>query len=416
MRKLVSLLLRFKRAVVTLLTICVCIAEYYLIPSDSDFTLFITLLSTAILSLSVYLVLIKKRAILTPFIICSIMAIIFANKLYSNKEIIALFPLLENVPPALLSFFFVILLFVLYYAFLFVKELFAEMSEPSISNEQAIPTSHPTTEDGVHVTATPATEIQTTAQPIRKHTNILRTLLMALASVAIIALTFISYEWLKVGSEEIITTDIAEFASTILTNGAIILIVFLAVMFSIYALVEMIRFLFSHVWPVESSAQIKSKVTFPWVVSFFGVLILFYIGFSFTGFTLDDFTELTSEARYIALPLAIIVIFITFWILVRISHSLLLLIIELNPKDLKESLSKRISKFMQTYINDIGNTLINDIILKTIKTALDYVAFIPSFFSTFYKFTFLTDEYDQVTYECDESEPEENAEATCVEN
>ena len=152
------------------------------------------------------------------------MAIIFANKLYSNKEIIALFPLLENVPPALLSFFFVILLFVLYYAFLFVKELFAEMSEPSISNEQAIPTSHPTTEDGVHVTATPATEIQTTAQPIRKHTNILRTLLMALASVAIIALTFISYEWLKVGSEEIITTDIVEFASTILTNGAIILI------------------------------------------------------------------------------------------------------------------------------------------------------------------------------------------------
>lgn len=84
MRKLVSLLLRFKRAVVTLLTICVCIAEYYLIPSDSDYTLFITLLSTAILSLSVYLVLIKKRAILTPFIICSIMAIIFANKLYSN--------------------------------------------------------------------------------------------------------------------------------------------------------------------------------------------------------------------------------------------------------------------------------------------------------------------------------------------
>ena len=100
----------------------------------------------------------------------------------------------------------------------------------------------------------------------------------------------------------------------------------------------------------------------------------------------------------------------------RISHSLLLLIIELNPKNLKESLSKRISKFMQTYINDIGNTLINDIILKTIKTALDYVAFIPSFFSTFYKFTFVTDEYDQVTYECDESEPEENAEATCVEN
>ena len=416
MRKLVSLLLQFKKTVVILLTSCVCIAEYYLIPSDSDFTLFITLLSTAILSLSVYLVLIKKRAILTPFIIYSIMAIIFANKLYSNKEIIALFPLLEKVPPVLLSFFFIILLFALYYAFLFTKELFAEMSEPSKSNEQAIPTSQPKTEDGVHVTAAPVTEIQANAQPIRKHTNFLRTLLMVLASVAIIALTFISYEWLKVGSEEIITTDIAEFASTLLSNGAIILIVFLAVLFSIYALVEMIRFLFSHVWPVESSVQIKSKVTFPWVVSFFGVLILFYIAFSFTGFTLDDFTELTSEARYIALPLAIIVIFITFWILVRISHSLLLLIIDLNPKDLKESLSKRISKFMQTYINDIGNTLINDIILKTIKTALDYVAFIPSFFSTFYEFTFGTDEYDQVTYECDESEPEEKAEATCVEN
>lgn len=276
MRKLVTLLFRFKKTVATLFTICVCIAEYYLIPSDSDYTLFVTLLSTVILSLSLYFVLIKKKADLTPFIISSIMAIVFANKLYSNEEIITLIPVLANVPPALLSVLFVIVLFVLYYAFLFIKEILAEVSTPRKSNETLSPASHSTAADDIHVHSAPTTMIGANDHTIGKHTNLLRTLLMALASVAIITLTFISYEWLKVGSEEIITTDIAELASTLLSNGAIILIVFVAVLFSIYALVEMIRFLFSHIWPVESSAKIKNKVTFPWVVSFFGVLILFY--------------------------------------------------------------------------------------------------------------------------------------------
>ena len=116
-----------------------------------------------------------------------------------------------------------------------------------------------------------------------------------------------------------------------------------------------------------------------YILSIFIVLALFVLSFKFGDFTLDDFTDLAVDGKYLALPLLLLLAFAVFTLLLWLVHGLLLLISSLNGREIYD-------KF-KSFGNEIGFAehckdilkLLFDFLFSTILSVLGFLQIIPDY-------------------------------------
>lgn len=126
-----------------------------------------------------------------------------------------------------------------------------------------------------------------------------------------------------------------------------------------------------------------------------------FLAWRITDFTLEDLTEVLVIGDYLALPIAVIVILILFFLLVQITHVIILLLSKMTAQNVKNFIGKQEEKYnLASRIAQIIGSVI-DIILDTILSTLEFVKFIPSFFTSLGKIV-LSDEEDNEVEESNE--------------
>ena len=120
-------------------------------------------------------------------------------------------------------------------------------------------------------------------------------------------------------------------------------------------------------------------------------------------FCRPDLTEVLVIGDYLALPIAVIAILIFFFLLVQITHIIILLLSKMTAENVKEFIEKQEEKYnLASRLAQIISAVI-DIILDTIISTLEFVKFIPSFFTSVGKLV-LFDEEDSEDAESNEDD------------
>ena len=146
----------------------------------------------------------------------------------------------------------------------------------------------------------------------------------------------------------------------------------------------------------------------PYILSFLFVCITLFFTYKITNFTMDDLTSFLVKGDYLAVPLSALIFLSIFFILYQISHALILFI----NKETTESIKKFINK--QNKKLKIGKKMIKiirtiiDIILETSLSTLQFVQFVPSFFSSLSNMVLKDDDDDVEKDDADDNDDEDD--------
>lgn len=380
-----------------LLTAIICWAEYRFLPDHLEYAFLITFLAALCLLVCLYAALFGPGCRnLFPKILCALLIIVFANRLYKREILNAALPVLSNLSDVELS---VLLLCI---------ALIAPMMASLVSNAADQSQQEESTE------LPPTTSTPTKSKPGHG----LRISVFALILLAMIAAACYIFGLIFTQSES--TLDSANFfdiTALLSSYGGTLLLVLVMVLVVLFVFVEAIRFVFARIMaPLPAKGQEQKPPIY--VFSVIITIILFYLSYSVGGFSLDDFTDFSSNGRYLAFPLAITVVLVAFFVIVRVIHGVILILMEVKADAIKNFISE---KEKSSHINERLYTIfqiILDLVLGTILTALRFVLFIPNFFRDLYNLVFLEDgdevENDFVTLAHTHSEERDEAADTEV--
>lgn len=120
--------------------------------------------------------------------------------------------------------------------------------------------------------------------------------------------------------------------------------------------------------------------------------IILFLTWRVTDFSLDDLTETLTSGNYLVFPITVIVTMTLFFLLVQITHAIILMLSKISAADVKDFIEAQNEKLK------IGSRIIEiiaivvDIILDTILSTLKFVEFVPNFFDSLKNMILLDDE------------------------
>ena len=360
-------------------TIAICITKHFLLPADMDF--FLTLVMVVILLIDACRLAARKHLPNASVIPYAMIVIVFVNRLYSYDRLKLLIPILADVDPLWAAVALILLAIVALLVIRLVPHLGTSGNEMSAAGYECRPS-------GESTVSSTAGQAKVHPQEATPYKPVLRPLWIFLILVFILGATFLTFH-LVIAKVPVEPFDFFDTVTYLLAYSAAILCVIMAVGLTMTVIIELVRFIYSRIWlPRISGTDQNSGAPPLYVFSFIIVAVLFYLSFRISGFTMDDFTEIISGGEYLALPLTVLVIITAFCILVRITHGLILLVMDMDATKIRSFFSRAAQNIgLNETIISISKTIVA-IVLGTIDLALKFVKFIPDFFESMYNFTF----------------------------
>lgn len=364
------------------ITVIICFGIFHWEDNNDKACFALTLGAVAFLFLCFYNIIFKgNRKGMVVGVLSGLAVIAFANRLYDYEKLKTLLPLLNNVDP--LIFTIIALGGVL--AILIVAKLLIYVYDNA--EDKVSPTSSSSMATSNKVGGAEGNNIPLVEREGRNtdHSNarmVLYFIFLIILMGAGCALFSILYRnnVLKQNYDFFeVVTSLAKYAGSV---GMILLAVFIVIIF----LIEMTRLVISRMRAFFLSIKEDAKEnTIPlYTVSAILDIIVCYLGYKFTGITIDSFYSFVNSGEYLVLPLLVIFFGIAFVIFLRLTHATLLLLVEMKPENVKGFLKKVNDKTKITErVIEIVRMLI-DIVLNSVITVLKFVTFIPDFFETLY--------------------------------
>lgn len=182
--------------------------------------------------------------------------------------------------------------------------------------------------------------------------------------------------------------DFDQIFSFLLCNGVAFLLILSALLAVVYILIAVGKCIVIQIRSIKqiSDREIKSLNSVPpYSLSIIIVVVLMFLGWRLTDFSLDNLTEILVLGDYLAFPVAVIVLLVLFYILVQLVHAIILMLSRINSQNIVRFISDSDNEleFTKRAIMILKNIV--DIILDTILTTLAFVKFVPNFFAAMQK-------------------------------
>jgi len=393
-------LLEFMGVIVTAL---LCFGIYRWGAGNNKACFAITLGSLAYLLLCFFNALFKNKykgmiqKVLSGFTI-----IAFANEMYDYNKIIEVLPVFNNIDPMLFALIVlgsVLTILIIIKVMIFVYEN-ADSSPASVSVDSKAQKTGNTVSDS-------NSSGGNSKQRQSKDNNAWMVLYFIFLTILLIgggALFAVLYN--KGVLEQ--SYDFFEVVTILLKYAGSIVMLLLAIVIVIILLIEMIRLIISRMKTFAASLKNERQSdTAPlYLLSIILDVVICYLTYKFTGIDMDSFYDFVNDGRYLALPLMMLFVGVAFVIFLRLTHATLVLLVDMKPENVKAFLQKVNEKTQITdRVVEIIKTII-DIVLDTLLTALEFVAFIPDFFGSLYSFV-LEDE-EEFTFDDDSADNQNN--------
>ena len=365
----------------TVMTVIFCAVKGYFVAPSTDTDFLITLALVIVILVNAYTLLIRKQHGAHNIIPYATIDIIFVNRLYSYDRLKLLCPAIGTIDPLWLAAGLTCLAIIV----MVVVKLVPNLSNEDAGKSAATDESRRTAEH------TPSCAVGQVHQGQNKeaepYKSSLHPLWILLILVCIFTFTFLTLH-LIVETGSVAPFNLFDTVTYLIAYSAAILVVLLAVGLTVTVIIELIRFIYSRIWIPRISETRQNSTPPLYVFSFIIVAVLFYLSFKISNFTMDDFTEIISGGEYLALPLTILVIVTAFCVLVRITHGVILMVMDMDAKEIRNFFSRTAKSIcLNDTIVSISNTLVG-IVLGTIDLALKFAKFIPDFFESLYHFVF----------------------------
>lgn len=360
-------------------TIAICITKHFLLSADMDF--FLTLVMVVVLLIDACRLAARKHlpsASVTPY---ALIVIVFVNRLYSYDRLKLLIPMLSNVDPLWAAVALILLAIVILLVIRLIPYIGTNGKEMGVTGYKCKPT--------VDNTVSPTVgQAQVQPQDTTGNKAVMRPLWIFLILIFILGATFLTLH-LVIAKVPVEPFNLFDTVTYLLAYSTAILCVIMAVGLTMTVIIELVRFIYSRIWlPRIAGATQNNEAPPLYVFSFIIVAVLFYLSFRISGFTMDDFTETISGGEYLALPLTVLVMITAFCVIVRITHGLILLVMDMDAGKIRSFFSRAAQSVgLNDTILSISKTIVA-IVLGTIDLALKFVKFIPDFFENMYYFTF----------------------------
>ncbi len=333
------------------ITIVISIITLFALGPNSDYTFAFNVIITILIFYFLYRKLLRNSCEHFGIkIICIITILISANHLYSYKNIIKMFPIVEELNSA--QFWFITIggiLLLLLTIFIVYKYISRSSSSKSTTQQPSIHNpldSNPPNDinEQVQLSENSSSTNVTPEMSISSKNNkeivfsLLRVLGITIVLVAIIAVAIYLYLKLDLSSIPETPVSIPILSSFLIGHSASILFLLFSVTMLALVLIELARFLFNRIVLFKNahSANTDNKNSLTHLLSILIVFSLIYYSFDFSNFTMDSFTELVSSGDYLAIPLVIIVGIVAVVLLIRLTHIILWLILKSEPVDIEK--------------------------------------------------------------------------------
>lgn len=398
-----------KRNVVFILHIFVtgvlCVLSTLFFGIYPDYLFFGNLLCAFGIIYCLYKMLFEKNYAMTFLkIICILALLISLNQLYSYSKLTHIFPWIMNFDQKALIAGAIGLCAVILLIFKLLTYV-----EPSNSTHNSSQ-SNPDLNGGKNVQYETIDQLKKKIDDLQNQKerndffSFLRFLLAFVGLIIIILLpAILLYLFNKYGLDNS-ALDIDKVFSFLISYGSSFLLILFALISAIIVLVYIAKYIYILICTLKKVNDEDLKKSYPiptYAISIFIVSVLMFLAWRITDFTLEDLTEALVIGDYLALPIAVIVILVLFFLLVQITHVIILLLSKMTAESIKEFIEKQEEKYnLASRIAQIIGSVI-DIILDTILSTLEFVKFIPSFFTSLGKMV-LSDEEDSDGEEDDE--------------
>jgi hypothetical protein len=234
--------------------------------------------------------------------------------------------------------------------------------------------------------------------PKERAASFLRGVGMLAVILIVMAITIYIFNMVSVNGLDKSNIDIYETIKFFASYGASLLFIFFAVIVIIITLVALSRFIFARIALFGKKAILydgKPAETPTYAISIVIVLVLFFLTYNITGFSMENFRNSIVSGEYLALPLMLLVVMAAFFIFVLLTHGIILWLSEATADGLRKYIKEnKISLNPIPRIIDVIQTII-DIVFKTIKSALDFVTYVPNFFEALHKMVLEDEEEDE---------------------
>lgn len=356
----------------------------YNIPDSFDNALFaISLGSITGLLYCFYTALYHPRGSEVILKIFSLLAVlIFTNRLYDYQKLSSVFPVLKGLDTSVFS----LILLGTFLLLLIMIRIICHLFQPKDTNTQENTTNSANNMNDINNNSVHHFQKKTEQQ--FPYFSVFIGFVITIFIIAGI------YTFIRLNMD--IASSTFSFENTVLLMfkyvGSII-IALIAIHYIILITIEMLRLIVYRIKTFSSFNKAgQNSPVFLYSLSVLIALIISYVTYKSTDFNLDSFYDITNSGRYLAVPLSFLFVTCIFFIFVQLIHAVLILLINMKIENIKvfwqkanakTNISERILTILQMLI---------DIILDTIISILQFVAFIPGYIHVFRDFLFPSSE------------------------
>lgn len=332
-----------------------------------------------------------KRTAYIFLLFNAILSIIFANKLYLYSNLLEAFPVIGKINKGVWVFS-VFVIFTLAFGLIKVSQqlkkiekeevIQTELKAQTYNNAQKGNDCH----SGEDIIADKCSDDPRYVQEKNLMATSTFYYVISVISMLLIIVAISLYVIAKINGNtlENLNANPIEKATALFAYGISILMVSFVVVAGLLILLMfskyLIRKILEFVNELKNPPKRGNESVPIYVLSIFVVLTIFYISYKFGDFTIDDFTDIAIDGRYLAYPLLLILGIAVFTLLLWIVHGMIVLISTVNAQNLKEKF-----KNLEESIHLIKNCgeitkATFDFVFSTIFSVLSFLSFIPVYF------------------------------------
>ena len=199
-------------------------------------------------------------------------------------------------------------------------------------------------------------------------------------------------------SLDTVALDFDKIFSFILSYGASFILILFAIIIVIITLVYVAKYVYVQIRSFKKANDEDSNKSYPVPTYAFSVIIvcsLLFLAWRLSDISLNDLTQKLIIGDYLALPIAVVVIIVLFFLLVQITHAIILMLSSMSAESIKQFIIKQENKLkIGARIFEVVKNII-DIILNTILSTLEFVNSIPNFIKSLSKMVLYDDDFEE---------------------
>lgn len=380
-----------KHAVLLLHILCTVILCTILVlfnDSYSDYLLLMNMIFSLLCLYCVYTMIFKKiYADSFLKIICILSMVITANELYSYNTLLNVFPWLEKID----FNWWIVAITILLIAILIVFKILTYLDIPKSNQENNLTEeifglNSSDNEAGYNQEGISSLQVKLDSQ--KDFFSFLEFLGVIFGLCILILIPIILLYLFNKYNLNIKELDFDKIFSFVASYSTSFLLILFALVVVIITLLHLAKYIY---YQIVSFKKTDSEPIPTYAFSVIIVCILLFLSWRISDLSLNKTISTLVNGDYLALPISVMVTMVLFFLLVQITHSIILMLNKMTASDIREFLKKqehslhiykRISKIIRNII---------DFILDTILYIFKFINFVPNFFKSLSRMVFKED-------------------------